>query len=146
NQIQMTPPVLPVRYHAFKPLIDRMLAKNPEQRFANCQELLQTLAYIAPIDTTQENDSDKTLLSNPVTTHLHRKLPRIVDVATTVAGKISAWWSHHYKIAAPAILLVVVTGLAVHFFTKDEVSSQQQLQEQQTQQHIAQLLQQAEHH
>ncbi|AZC51172.1 serine/threonine protein kinase [Pseudomonas chlororaphis subsp. piscium] len=43
NQVQMPPPSLPAHISPYKAVLERMLAKDPNQRFANCQALLQAL-------------------------------------------------------------------------------------------------------
>lgn len=43
NHVQMAPPELPEALAALRPLLARMLAKNPDERFADCRELLAAL-------------------------------------------------------------------------------------------------------
>ncbi|WMI97337.1 protein kinase [Pseudomonas chlororaphis subsp. aurantiaca] len=43
NQVQMPPPSLPAHISPYKAVLERMLAKDPNQRFADCQALLQAL-------------------------------------------------------------------------------------------------------
>jgi tetratricopeptide (TPR) repeat protein len=43
NHVQMEPPSLPAHLSPFKALLDRMLAKAPNERFADCRALLQAL-------------------------------------------------------------------------------------------------------
>ncbi|WP_349618116.1 serine/threonine-protein kinase [Azotobacter salinestris] len=46
NHVQLPLPSLPGSLGPFRGLLERMLAKEPEQRFANCQELLAALEAI----------------------------------------------------------------------------------------------------
>lgn len=50
NHVQMPLPQLPPALAPYQPLLDRMLAKQPDERFASCRELL------AAIDTLTEPD------------------------------------------------------------------------------------------
>jgi len=43
NQVQMPPPSLPAHISPYKAVLEQMLAKDPNQRFADCQALLQAL-------------------------------------------------------------------------------------------------------
>jgi tetratricopeptide (TPR) repeat protein len=43
NHVQMPPPSLPAHIGPYAPLLERMLAKNPNDRFADCRALLQAL-------------------------------------------------------------------------------------------------------
>lgn len=57
NHLQMPLPQLPPALAPYQPLLDRMLAKQPDERFANCRELL------AAIDTLTEPDMDQTRIA-----------------------------------------------------------------------------------
>jgi|JI10StandDraft_1071094.scaffolds.fasta_scaffold115256_3 serine/threonine protein kinase len=46
NHVQMPIPSLPLALRLYQPLLDKMLAKNPDHRFANCQDLLDFLVKI----------------------------------------------------------------------------------------------------
>lgn len=50
NHVQMAVPALPAALQGYQPLLERMLAKKPEARFANCRELLQALAALQDDD------------------------------------------------------------------------------------------------
>ncbi len=43
NHVQMPPPSLPAHIGPYKAVLERMLAKDPNQRFADCRALLQAL-------------------------------------------------------------------------------------------------------
>jgi len=57
NHLQMPLPQLPPALAPYQPLLDRMLAKQPDERFGNCRELL------AAIDTRTEPDMDQTRIA-----------------------------------------------------------------------------------
>jgi tetratricopeptide (TPR) repeat protein len=57
NHLQMPIPSLPPALAPYQPLLDRMLAKQPAERFGNCRELL------AAIDTLTEPDMDQTRIA-----------------------------------------------------------------------------------
>ena len=61
NHLQMALPELPGSLAAFQPLLARMLAKAPEQRFADCRELL------AALDEVELSDLDETQLRSTPT-------------------------------------------------------------------------------
>lgn len=50
NHVQMAPPLLPTPLAACQGLLARMLAKDPEQRFADCRALLAALDQIELVD------------------------------------------------------------------------------------------------
>lgn len=57
NHLQMPLPQLPPALAPYQPLLDRMLAKQPDERFGNCRELL------AAINTLTEPDMDQTRIA-----------------------------------------------------------------------------------
>ena len=50
NHVQMEPPPLPIHLVAYQPLLDRMLAKRPDERFTSCRALLQALDELGNVD------------------------------------------------------------------------------------------------
>lgn len=60
NHVQMPPPELPPALAPYQALLDRMLAKQPDERFRNCRELLEA------IDTLTEPDMDLTRIAPAV--------------------------------------------------------------------------------
>lgn len=50
NHVQMIVPQLPAPLQRYQGLLERMLAKSPEARFASCRELLQALAALQDDD------------------------------------------------------------------------------------------------
>ena len=57
NHLQMPAPQLPPALCIYQPLLERMLAKDPVERFASCRDLLQA------IDALSELDMDLTLVA-----------------------------------------------------------------------------------
>ncbi|HBX56122.1 serine/threonine-protein kinase [Pseudomonas sp. UBA2684] len=57
NHVQMDLPVLPTHLSGYQWLLERMLAKNPDERFADCRVLL------ASLDELHEQDSDSTRIA-----------------------------------------------------------------------------------
>lgn len=60
NHLQLEPPLLPEHLAGLQWLLDRMLAKDPEDRFADCHVLL------ASLDELQDSEQDRTRLSAAV--------------------------------------------------------------------------------
>ncbi len=50
NHVQMAVPSLPAALQGYQALLERMLAKTPDARFASCRELLQALAALQDDD------------------------------------------------------------------------------------------------
>lgn len=50
NHVQMAVPLLPAALQGYQALLERMLAKTPDARFASCRELLQALAALQDDD------------------------------------------------------------------------------------------------
>ncbi len=46
NHVQMDIPALPAHLRVYQPLLDKMLAKNPDDRFSNCQQLVSALNHL----------------------------------------------------------------------------------------------------
>ncbi len=88
NHLQMPIPLLPPALAPYQPLLDRMLAKQPAERFASCRELL------AAIDTLTEPDMDQTriapaLLMEPQPQPRRRRQRRAVGRWATVAAVLA---------------------------------------------------------
>ncbi|MFL9814795.1 protein kinase [Stutzerimonas sp. VN223-3] len=89
NHVQMPPPQLPPALASYQSLLERMLAKQSNARFANCRELL------AAIDTLTEPDMDLTRIAPAMT--INRPAKRRVH-----GGHARRW------VAAVAVLLLTV--------------------------------------
>jgi tetratricopeptide (TPR) repeat protein len=88
NHLQMPIPLLPPALAPYQPLLDRMLAKQPAERFASCRELL------AAIDTLTEPDMDQTriapaLLMEPQPQPRRRRQRRAIGRWATVAAVLA---------------------------------------------------------
>jgi tetratricopeptide (TPR) repeat protein len=88
NHLQMPIPLLPPALAPYQPLLDRMLAKQPAERFASCRELL------AAIDTLTEPDMDQTriapaLLMEPQAQPRRRGQRRAIGRWATVAAVLA---------------------------------------------------------
>ena len=70
NHIQMDIPALPMKYLKYQRLLNRMLAKDPEERFANAAaivEYLDQLTGMYAIEEEDESASDDTIEFEPIT-------------------------------------------------------------------------------
>ncbi|MGQ7960486.1 protein kinase domain-containing protein [Pseudomonas sp. SP16.1] len=68
NHVQMPPPSLPAHLARYAPLLERMLAKEPSRRFADCRALLQALDELEtsePLAAPPVADLDKTRVAVP---------------------------------------------------------------------------------
>jgi serine/threonine-protein kinase PpkA len=88
NHLQMPAPQLPPALAPYQPLLDRMLAKQPAERFGNCRELL------AAIDTLTEPDMDQTriapaLLMEPPPQPRRRRQRRSIGRWATVGALLA---------------------------------------------------------
>jgi tetratricopeptide (TPR) repeat protein len=93
NHMQMQLPALPARLVMLQPLIDRMLAKDPQYRFANCDEL------IAAIDATGDvPDSIDTMLMSTTL----RSAPTMMSPAATAVSAVAEVGTIVAPVARPA--------------------------------------------
>ncbi|AHY42107.1 serine/threonine-protein kinase [Stutzerimonas decontaminans] len=88
NHLQMPIPLLPPALAPYQPLLDRMLAKQPDERFGSCRELL------AAIDTLTEPDMDQTriapaLLMEPPPQPRRRRQRRSIGRWATVGALLA---------------------------------------------------------
>jgi len=67
NHVQMPIPQLPAHLSAYQAVLERMLAKDVTQRFANCRELLQSLALLQDDDLSVTRFSAALSLQPPAT-------------------------------------------------------------------------------
>ena len=68
NHVQMAPPSLPANLARYAPLLERMLAKEPSRRYADCRALLQALDKLdiaEPAAAPPAADLDKTRVAAP---------------------------------------------------------------------------------
>ena len=95
NHLQLPPPDLPPALADYQALINRMLAKRPEGRFANCRELLDA------IDTLTEPDMDMTRIAPA--------LDLGVEVRPAPRQRKRRW-----VIATASVLLIAALGIGGH--------------------------------
>ncbi|TLX56423.1 serine/threonine protein kinase [Stutzerimonas nosocomialis] len=103
NHVQMPAPTLPAALASLQPLLQRMLAKAPEARFADCRELL------AAIEALSDADQDLTRIAPavkvPPTAPVRRSAARRLSVVAlglvlaTLAGLGGYQWHKHARIA-----------------------------------------------
>lgn len=86
NHLQMALPPLPASLAAFQPLLARMLAKVPEQRFADCRELLTALdgVVLSDLDATQLRPAVAVPAAEPVPRPRRRRSAMPVLVGLTL--------------------------------------------------------------
>lgn len=66
NHVQQMPPDLPASLAAYQPLLQRMLAKDPQQRFADCRQLLAALDVALNAAVADTGDLDSTRIAPAV--------------------------------------------------------------------------------
>ena len=106
NHMQMPPPELPPALAAYQPLLAGMLAKQPDNRFGNCRELLEA------IDTLTEPDMDMTriapavLIAPPPRRHPRRRgfarlgaISAALLLATTAVGIGGYQWLQYSRVS-----------------------------------------------
>jgi predicted Ser/Thr protein kinase len=76
NHVQMPIPQLPAHLTVYQPLLERMLAKDVNKRFASCRELLQSLVLL------QDDDLNVTQFSKAVS---------LATPKSRTASKVLAW-------------------------------------------------------
>lgn len=79
NHVQMAVPVLPDSLQPYQALLTRMLAKDPEQRFASCRQLLEALRHL------QEDDLGVTRFSPAL------KVAPVASAAAAAGAGKPAW-------------------------------------------------------
>jgi len=97
NQVQMAVPSLPAHLSAYQNFLERMLAKNPDDRFADCKALLASLAELG------EADLDHTRIAPA----LNLEKPRKQAAVDATSGRRAAPW------LLWALLGVLLVGVAV---------------------------------
>ncbi len=87
KHINETVPELPLEYSAYQPFIDKALAKDRNERFSSCEELIVALQQIGI-----QQDSEKTIILPRATSQFSATtpIPTASLVAGTVAGTVSS--------------------------------------------------------
>ncbi|WP_078085486.1 serine/threonine-protein kinase [Microbulbifer mangrovi] len=93
NHIQQALPALPAEFAYLKPLLDRMLAKRPQDRFQSCEEL------VAAIDPLLDPEATVTrpAAARPLQSLLPRKLPRLLLPALGLVAVIATVFALTYQ-------------------------------------------------
>ena len=108
---QEPPPPLPDRYRKFQPLMDKLLAKDPRDRFPNARALIEAL------DRVHADDGVETVLDPqatlPVTPPPQHQPPRPSPAAPSHE---SGRWKPPPALAVLLILLVAGIGLGIYWF------------------------------
>ena len=84
KHINEPPPPLPPEHARFQPLLDRLLAKNPDDRYASAEEFLTELDRISPPGSEMEETSASTAQRSPT-----RKKPLLLAGGAVAAVLLS---------------------------------------------------------
>ncbi|MBU3057380.1 serine/threonine-protein kinase [Pseudomonas indica] len=103
NHMQMPPPQLPPALAAYQPLLERMLAKQPDERFANCRELLEAIEEATEPDMDMTRIAPAVALKPPVASPRARRPVRRWLTATVATLLLAAalgvggfkWYQQH---------------------------------------------------
>ena len=105
NHVQMAVPALPAPLQGYQALLERMLAKTPQARFASCRELLQALAAL------QDDDLGATRFSPAL------QLPQAAPPASTSRGRL-------FGLLVLALLLLAGLGYGGHrLYLQQQISN-----------------------
>ena len=97
-------PQLPAKHSAWQPLLDRMLAKDPDDRFGNAEELLQELHAHMRV---QHAEPEKTRSSVPT-----RSAAKLKNMATLLSSMLSfSRWKKPAAFASAAFLGSAAGGI-----------------------------------
>ena len=91
NHVQMPIPQLPAHLTAYQPLLDQMLAKDVNKRFASCRELLQSLALLQDDDLSVTQFSKAVSLVKPKHRALSKALALLLGVVLLVGGAFAGY-------------------------------------------------------
>lgn len=91
NHIQRAVPALPAKFAYLKPLLDRMLAKRPQDRFQSCEALVEA------IDPLLDSDATATRPAPARPPRLPAKMPRMLVPMLGVAAAIAAIFALTYE-------------------------------------------------
>lgn len=105
NHVQMDPPVLRRALDDYQYLIDRMLAKDPDERFADCHVLLDSLADLLDLDLDFTRIGPVATLDQPVKSPKTSKTPKMPKAPVARRRYRGLLWG-----LAGVLLLAISTG------------------------------------
>jgi predicted Ser/Thr protein kinase len=91
NHVQMPIPQLPAHLTAYQPLLERMLAKDVNKRFASCRELLQSLALLQDDDLNVTQFSKAVSLAKPKSRAVSKVLALLLGAILLVGGAFAGY-------------------------------------------------------
>jgi serine/threonine-protein kinase PpkA len=91
NHVQMPIPQLPAHLTAYQPLLERMLAKDVNKRFASCRELLQSLALLQDDDLNVTQFSKAVSLAKPKGRAVSKVLALVLGAILLVGGAFAGY-------------------------------------------------------
>ncbi len=103
NHLQMAVPQLPAHLQAYQWLLERMLAKDPDERFADCRVLLASL--------------DELLQDDPDTTRIAPALSLPKPHKAMAARRLLGVW-----LLAGVLLVVAAAGGGYHLYQQKQIS------------------------
>jgi hypothetical protein len=108
NHMQMQLPALPSRLVVLQPLIDRMLAKDPQYRFATCDELIAAIDAVGDVPDTAESAQ----MASVSTTAPTRLSPAVTAVSAAAAnGTVVALTGRPARRLLQAVAMIMVLAL-----------------------------------
>lgn len=124
NHLQMPLPALPARLAALQPLLDRMLAKNAQDRFADCDELIEAIDAIGEIHITGELPQMTVALpitaANPAAVTAAASTAIGTVIAPVVTGS-SRKWLHAVAMILILALIGVGSAAAMRVYKKHQL-------------------------
>lgn len=93
NHIQQALPALPAEHAYLQPLLDRMLAKRPGERFQSCEELVEAIAPL--LDPTASGTRPAT--ARPLPSRLPGKMPRCLLPVLGVVAAVTVVFALTYE-------------------------------------------------
>ncbi|MGY4534340.1 hypothetical protein ACVW0Y_003479 [Pseudomonas sp. TE3786] len=118
NHVQLEAPELPDHLRQYQHLLNRMLAKNPEERFADCHVLLASLAEL------NEQDLDHTRIAPAIAIHPNQpqRVARLASVkdATVKVPKTQQGRSKLWMVALGLLLIVGGAGLGGYYYQQQQ--------------------------
>lgn len=120
NHVQLDAPELPDHLRQYQYLLNRMLAKNPDERFSDCHVLLASLAELS------EQDLDHTRIAPAVLVKPKAAKPTIKAAAPNVAvvPKAQRGKSRLWLVALALLVIVGVAGAGGYYYLQQQKISE----------------------